>query len=76
MCKVVSLECSWIKPLYDNNSHYWKVIALYMITQKLGKKFIFHSNLVVSTRQVKHFSQNPSENGAAINWCRPISHLQ
>ena len=24
--KVVSLQCSWIKRLYDNNSHNWKVI--------------------------------------------------
>ena len=61
MCKVVSLDCSWIKRLYDNNSHYWKVIALYMITQKLGKKFLFHSNLVVSPRQIKHFSQSYQE---------------
>ena len=61
MCKVVSLDCSWIKRLYDNNSHYWKVIALYMITQKLGKNFLFHSNLVVSPRQIKHFSQSYQE---------------
>ena len=43
MYKVVSLQCSWIKRLYDNNSHNWKVIPLHMITQKLGKKFLFHS---------------------------------
>ena len=45
MYKVVSLQCSWIKRLYDNNSNNWKVIPLHMITQKLGKKFLFHSNL-------------------------------
>ena len=26
--KVVSLQCSWIKRLFDNNFHQWKVIPL------------------------------------------------
>ena len=41
MYKVVSLQCSWIKRLYDNSWHHWKVIPLHMIIQKLGKKFFF-----------------------------------
>ena len=41
MYKVVSLQCSCIKRLYENNSLDWKVIPLHMITQKLGKKFLF-----------------------------------
>ena len=41
MYKVVSLQCSWIKRLYDNNSHNWKVIPLHMITQKVGESFYF-----------------------------------
>ena len=40
MYKVVSFRCSCIR-LYDNNSHYWKVIPLHMITQKLVKSFYF-----------------------------------
>ena len=39
MYKVVSLQCSSIKRLYDNNSYNWKEIPLQMITQKLGKIF-------------------------------------
>ena len=31
--KVVSLQCSWIKRLFDNNFHQWKVIPLYLIRQ-------------------------------------------
>ena len=46
--KVVSLQCSWIKRLFDNNFHQWKLIPLYLIRQYLGKKFEFHSNLEVS----------------------------
>ena len=57
MCKVVSLKCSWIKRLYDNNSHNWNVIPLQMIIQKLGKKFLFHSNLGVNPKQINHFPQ-------------------
>ena len=50
MYKVESLQCSWIKRLCDDNSHNWKVIPLYIITQKLGKKLLFHSNLEVTPK--------------------------
>ena len=55
--KVVSLQCSSIKQLYDNSSHNWKVIPLHMIIQKLGKKFLFHSNLDANPKQINHFPQ-------------------
>ena len=29
--KIVSLQCSWLRRLFDNNSHQWKVIPLYLI---------------------------------------------
>ena len=45
--KVVSLQCSWIKRLFDNNFQ-MKLIPLYLIRQYLGKIFKFHSNLEVS----------------------------
>ena len=57
MYKVVGLQFSWIKRLYGNNSHNWKVIPLHMIIQKLGKKFLFYSNLDVNPKQIKHFRQ-------------------
>ena len=46
--KIVSLQCSWIKRLFDNNFHQWKVIPLYLIRWYLGRNFKFHSNLEVS----------------------------
>ena len=46
--KVASLQCSWIKRLFDNNFHLWKIIPLYLFRQYLGKNFKFHSNLEVS----------------------------
>ena len=37
-----------LKRLFDNNSHRWKLIPLYLFRQYLGKKIKFHSNLEVS----------------------------
>ena len=37
--KVISLQCSWVKELYDNSIDDWKIIPLHLITQKLGKHF-------------------------------------
>ena len=59
--KGVILQCSWIKRLYDSNSHNWKVIPLHMITQKLGKKFLFNSNLVTNPKQINRFPQHYQE---------------
>ena len=46
--KVGSLQCFWIKHLFDNNFHQWKLILLYLTRQYLGEQFKFHSNLGVS----------------------------
>ena len=45
--KVARLQCPWIKRLFDNNFHQWKLIPLYLIRQQLGKNFKAHSNLEV-----------------------------
>ena len=57
MYKTVSLQCPRIKRLYDNNLHNWKIIPLHMMTQKFGKKFLFHSNLDVNPKQINYFPQ-------------------
>ena len=43
--KIVSLQCSWIKKLYDESFHEWKIIPLTLIKNTFGECFIFHSNL-------------------------------
>ena len=43
--KIISLQCSWIKKLYDENFHKWKIIPLTLIKNTFGECFIFHSNL-------------------------------
>ena len=50
--KSISLKCSWIKRLYNDSFHEWKLIPLYYFNKNLGKHFKFHSNLSFS----KNFS--------------------
>ena len=49
--KIVSLQCSWIRILYDENFHPWKVIPLYLIEMHFGKNFKLYPNL-----DLKYFS--------------------
>ena len=43
--KIISIQCSWIRRLYDNNFHEWNLIPLHLITMSFGSKFKFHSNV-------------------------------
>ena len=55
--KVVNLQYSWIKRLFDDNFHQYKLIPFYLIRQYLGKHFKFHSNLEVSQSVLCKFLQ-------------------
>ena len=52
--KIVSLQCSWIQTLYDNNFHKWKIVAINLLTRYLGKNFNFHSNLLVESSLIQN----------------------
>ena len=39
LSKIISLQCSWIKRLYDNSSHPWKTIRSYLIDTYFRKNF-------------------------------------
>ena len=69
--KIVSLQCSWIKRLFDNNFHQWKLIPLYLIRQYLGKNFKFHSNLEVSHSILCKFPRFYKE--VIIRWGKHLS---
>ena len=56
LSKVISLQRSWIKRLYDNSSHPWKIIPSYLIDTYLGKNFKFHSNRCIPANKIKRFS--------------------
>ena len=53
LSKVISLQCSWIKRLYDNSSHPWKIIPSYLFDTYLGKNFKFHANLGIPADKIK-----------------------
>ena len=54
LSKVISLQCSWVKRLY-NSSHSWKIILSHLINTYLGKNFKFHSNLCIPANKIKRF---------------------
>ena len=43
--KVTSLQISWVKSLYGDCFHEWKIIPLYLLKMTFGPTFKFHSNL-------------------------------
>ena len=55
LSKVISLQCSWIKRLYDNSPHPWKIIPSHLIDTYLGKNFKFHANLCIPANKIKRF---------------------
>ena len=55
LSKVISLQCSWVKRLYDNLSHPWKIIPSHLINTDLEKNFKFHSNICIQANKIKRF---------------------
>ena len=53
--KIVNLHCSWIKRLYDDSFHEWKLISLQLIKKSFGGALKFHSNLSFNNFYVRHF---------------------
>ena len=46
--KITSMQCSWVKGLFENDFHDWKIIPLFAIGKHLGKNFKFHNNIDIS----------------------------
>ena len=53
--KFVSLQCSWVKKLYDDCFHEWKIIPLHVLNKYFGPSFKFHSNLHFESKLLKDF---------------------
>ena len=54
--KIASLKCSWVKQLYTENFHEWKIIPLHYINKLLGKNVKFHSNFNIPKNTLSYFS--------------------
>ena len=48
--KISSLQCSWLKRLYDDKFHEWKIIPQYLIKNRICKNFTFHSNVCLPSQ--------------------------
>ena len=46
--KIVSLQCSWIRRLYDDSFHQWKLILLHLINTTITPAFKFHPSFTLS----------------------------
>ena len=53
--KFVSLQCSWVKKLYDDCFHEWKIIPLHLLNKYFGPSFKFHSNLHFESKLLRLF---------------------
>ena len=53
--KIIPLQCSLIRRLYDNSFHEWKLIPLYLIKKSFGTVFKFQSNLLFKSSKIKFF---------------------
>ena len=53
--RILSLQFSWFKKLYDKKKHDWKIIPNYLIKKDISENFILHSNLGINFKQLRHF---------------------
>ena len=53
--KIIALRCFWIRRLYDNCFHKWKLIPLYLIEKSFGSSFKFHWNLLFKSNKTNFF---------------------
>ena len=49
------MQYSWIKRLFEDDFHDWKVIPLFLIGKHLGKNFKFYNNIDISNDIISKF---------------------
>ena len=49
------MQCSWVKRLFEDDFHDWKVIPLFLIGKHLGKNFKFHNNIDINNDILSKF---------------------
>ena len=53
--KVIILQASWVRKLYDNCFHEWKLIPFHLIAMSVKKSFKFHLDLPFKTKIIEPF---------------------
>ena len=55
--KIISWQCSWLRKLYDENFHEWKIISSHLINKYFRKLFKFHSALSFDRKLLIKFTK-------------------
>ena len=53
--KITSMQCSWIKRLFEDDFHHLKLIPLFLIGKHLGKNFKFHNSIIINNNLLSKF---------------------
>ena len=53
--KIIALQCSWIRRLYNNSFHEWTLTPLYSAEKSFGRSLKFHSSLLFKSNKTKFF---------------------
>ena len=53
--KITTMQCSWVKRLFEDDLHDWKVMPLFLIGKHFGKNFKFHNNIDISNDILSEF---------------------
>ena len=53
--EVTSMQCFWVKRLFEDHFHDWKVIPLFLICKHLCKNFKFYNNIDTSNGILSKF---------------------
>ena len=69
--KLTNLLISWVKRLYDNYFHEWKIIPLYLLKKTFSPSFKFHSNLSCNKSNLKKLL--PFYRQMVISWSQYLS---
>ena len=71
--KVLALQCSWIRRLYDNSFPEWKLISLHLIEKSFGTSFKFPSYFIFKSNKTKF---SPSfYRKIILNWNKHLSMI-
>ena len=65
--KITRLQCSWVKRLFEDDFHDWKVIPLLLIGKKLGNNFVIKINTFHTT--VCHLNPIQNTNTRNFTFC-------
>ena len=49
------MQSTWVKRLFEDDFHDWKIIPLFLMAIQLGKNFKFHNNIDISNYILSNF---------------------